>query len=323
FTLARILSSHAHRPHNRMPRLRSTRRGQGAEPVEGRRRRDAEGDAPPRSVVRPREHAQAALLEVGLRPPHHRRRGQSLRQDRARRAVAARPRHQVRARHADGRHRAADGDRGVARSGGLDGAVVRSDAPVSAAQAGTRQIRPARDRSDEPRLHQADDDLVPREEGLPVSRAALAVCLALAVPIALAAGCGSSKNSGSDGDSDGGGGSDPACATIFPADNAWNTDISTAPVDPMSNAYLTSIGMGTGMHPDFDAVGDGIPYVEVPADQPKVPITFDAYADESDPGPYPIPDDAPIEGGSDHHVLVVDRGNCMLYELFAASHGAG
>jgi len=164
-----------------------------------------------------------------------------------------------------------------------------------------------------------------------VSRAALAVCLALAVPIALAAGCGSSNGSGGDGGSDGGGGSgggggggsNPACATIFPADNAWNTDISTAPVDPMSDAYLTSIGMGTGMHPDFDAVGDGIPYVEVPADQPKVPITFDAYADESDPGPYPIPDDAPIEGGSDHHVLVVDRGNCMLYELFAASHGAG
>ena len=149
---------------------------------------------------------------------------------------------------------------------------------------------------------------------------------ALVVALACVAGCGSARGTGGGGGGSGGGGgggSNPACPTIFPADNAWNLDISAAPVDPMSSAYLTSIGMGTGMHPDFDAVGDGIPYVEVPATQAKVPVTFDAYADESDPGPYPIPDDAPIEGGGDHHVIVVDRGNCMLYELFAASHGAG
>ena len=65
----------------------------------------------------------------------------------------------------------------------------------------------------------------------------------------------------------------------------------------------------------------GIPYVVVPGTQKKVPVTF-KYADESDPGPYPIPPDAPIEGGpkgdGDRHVLVLDRDNWMLYELFNA-----
>ncbi len=68
------------------------------------------------------------------------------------------------------------------------------------------------------------------------------------------------------------------------------------------------------------------PYVVVPGTQPKVPVKF-AYSDESDPGPYPIPRDAPIEGGEksqgDRHVLVVDRDNRMLYELFAARRPSG
>lgn len=104
---------------------------------------------------------------------------------------------------------------------------------------------------------------------------------------------------------------------IFPADNAWNQDISSAPVDPMSDAYIKSIGASTGLHPDFDAVGDGIPFTSVAGTQALVPITFD-YDDQSDPGPYPIPDDAPVEKASDHHVLVIDRDHCKLYELWSA-----
>jgi len=93
----------------------------------------------------------------------------------------------------------------------------------------------------------------------------------------------------------------------------------------MSGAYMTSIGNAVALHPDFGTVYDGapngIPFVTVSGDQPKVPVSFD-YADESDPGPYPIPADAPIEGGptstGDRHVLVVDRDDCVLYEMYDA-----
>ena len=108
----------------------------------------------------------------------------------------------------------------------------------------------------------------------------------------------------------------------FPDDNPWNTDISAEPVDPNSDALIAGIGLDTGLHPDFGTVWDGapigIPYVVVAGDQPRVPIVFDEYGDESDPGPYPVPPDAPIEAGSDRHVLVVDRDNWMLYELYHA-----
>ena len=110
---------------------------------------------------------------------------------------------------------------------------------------------------------------------------------------------------------------------IFPADNVWNTPIDHLPVDPRSSAYITTIGATTGLHPDFGTIWQGapigIPYTIVPGNQPKVSITF-SYDDESDPGPYPIPPDAAIEGGDestgDRHVLVLDRDNCMLYETF-------
>lgn len=113
---------------------------------------------------------------------------------------------------------------------------------------------------------------------------------------------------------------------VLPADNIWNTPVNTLPVDPNSSAYINTIGPGRGFHPDFgsgiyDGGPIGIPYTVVDGAQPKVSVTFD-YADESDAGPYPIPPDAEIEGGSqsagDRHVLVLDRDNCMLYELFAA-----
>ncbi len=106
---------------------------------------------------------------------------------------------------------------------------------------------------------------------------------------------------------------------LFPADNIWNARIDSLPVDARSDAYILSIGAGTGLHPDFGANWNGgpfgIPYTTVPGAQPLVSVTFD-YDDESDPGPYPIPADAPVEGGSDRHVLVVDRDRCKLYEMW-------
>jgi hypothetical protein len=117
-------------------------------------------------------------------------------------------------------------------------------------------------------------------------------------------------------------------AVAFPADNAWNRDVSADPVDPNSAALIAGIGLTTGLHPDFgsglyNGAPIGIPYVVVGGGQATVPITFTAYGDESDPGPYPVPPDAPIEGqqadgsafGGDRHVLVIDRDANRLYEL--------
>ena len=76
--------------------------------------------------------------------------------------------------------------------------------------------------------------------------------------------------------------------------------------------------------PDFGGGGEyGIPYVSVPFSQPLVPVSFDD-ADESDPGPYPTPLDAPVEGGGDRHVLTLRQGDCKLFELYAAERqGSG
>jgi hypothetical protein len=120
-------------------------------------------------------------------------------------------------------------------------------------------------------------------------------------------------------------GADLGGKRIFPADDPWNRDISGLPVDPNSAALIASIGVDKPLHPDFgtvyQGVPSGIPYVVVPGTQPPVPIRFES-PDESDPGPYPIPPDAPIEGGpenkGDRHVLVIDRDHWKLYELFAA-----
>lgn len=119
----------------------------------------------------------------------------------------------------------------------------------------------------------------------------------------------------------------PSDGPIFPADNIWNVRIATLPVDPQSDAYVTGIGADTGLHPDFgsglyEGSPLGIPFVRVPADQPMVEVAFEV-PEESDPGPYPIPPDAPVEGGScgegDRHVIVVQEGTCLLYELFDAA----
>jgi hypothetical protein len=112
---------------------------------------------------------------------------------------------------------------------------------------------------------------------------------------------------------------------VFPADNPWNQRVDSAPIHPRSAAYISTIGANGGdfLHPDFGGDGAyGVPYVTVGGDQPRVPITFRAYGDESDPGPYPIPLDAPVEGGAssdgDRHVIAVDRERCRLYELYRA-----
>lgn len=116
-------------------------------------------------------------------------------------------------------------------------------------------------------------------------------------------------------------------ALAFPADNPWNADISTAAVDPNSSALIASIGLGAGLHPDFGAglyqnAPIGIPYVVVSGSQARVAMNWTAYGDESEPGPYPVPADALVEGGNastgDRHVLVIDRDNNRLYELFRA-----
>jgi hypothetical protein len=122
--------------------------------------------------------------------------------------------------------------------------------------------------------------------------------------------------------------SDPLTVNIavFPADNPWNTDISAYAVHVNSADFIRSIGADGELHPDFGTVWDGapngIPYVAVPGSQPSVPINYTAYGAESDPGPFPIPDDAPIQGGSnangDRHVIAIDRDNHMLYELYKA-----
>ncbi len=129
---------------------------------------------------------------------------------------------------------------------------------------------------------------------------------------------------------------------IFPDDNFWNTaidDPAQYPVHPNSAAYISSIGAGTRLHPDFGTEWEGsdigIPFDVIPANQPLVPITFDYY-DESDMGSsscnpgndptigcYPIPANPSIEGGSDQHILLLQQGTCILYEIFAAEKDSG
>jgi hypothetical protein len=113
----------------------------------------------------------------------------------------------------------------------------------------------------------------------------------------------------------------------FPSSNPWNQNISSAAVDPNSTALINFIGGTIGMHADFGSgqFGGstiGIPYSVVGAGQAPVSVTFNAYGDESDPGPMPIPANSPIEGApnpGDQHVLVLDNTKCFLYELFGAS----
>ena len=122
---------------------------------------------------------------------------------------------------------------------------------------------------------------------------------------------------------------------VFPADNYWNTPIDTLPVHPYSSLWVATVGNANQLHPDWglgptalpDPDNYGIPFVTVTGAQPLVDIVDNPdpdwnFGDESDPGDYPIPPNAPIEGGGlddgDRHVLVVETTNCVLYELYHA-----
>ena len=116
----------------------------------------------------------------------------------------------------------------------------------------------------------------------------------------------------------------PDCP-LFPKTSHWNLRVDRLPVLERSDRMVRAIGSDSTMHADFgsglyEGAKIGIPFVTVGRSQRKVPVSFD-YADESDRGPYPIPRGAPIEGGrgsdGDRHVIVVDRGRCRLYELYA------
>ena len=172
------------------------------------------------------------------------------------------------------------------------------------------------------------------------------------IPLLLAvilAGCGGASktsmgsggsvgaSSGTSGNNGGTGGGNLSCNVMstgqgaslngfvpFTSSNLWNTDISSAPVDPNSNAIMTNWVGSVNLHPDWgNDPTYGIPYVVVDGKQALVNVNLNAYGDESDPGPMPIPANAPIEGGSssdgDRHVLVLDNGNCFLYELYNSS----
>jgi len=138
-------------------------------------------------------------------------------------------------------------------------------------------------------------------------------------------GAGASGSGGAGAGSTDGLGPSIAACNLFLADSPWNEDISGAPLHPNSDTYVDTIGRDETTHPDFGSEWQGeplgIPYVVVSAGQATVPVEFDEF-EQSDPGPYPIPPDAPIEGGpgagGDRHVLVLDESACVLYELFAA-----
>ncbi len=113
---------------------------------------------------------------------------------------------------------------------------------------------------------------------------------------------------------------------VLPTNHIWNTAIDQMPVHPMSNAWIQTIGANTGFHMDFGSgqwqgAPIGIPYDLVSTGQPLVPVSF-LYEEESDPGPYPVPPNAQIEGGpagtGDRHVLILDQDTCVLYELYRA-----
>ena len=117
----------------------------------------------------------------------------------------------------------------------------------------------------------------------------------------------------------------PANAPSLDTEAAWNQDISKAPRDPRSAAYISYINSQGDdfLHPDFGSFrGYGIPYTVVGAGQRKLPVNYTAYGDESDRGPFPVPGKAPVEGGrdsdGDRHVLVLDSAACKLYELYRA-----
>ncbi len=110
---------------------------------------------------------------------------------------------------------------------------------------------------------------------------------------------------------------------MLPSDNAWNQRVDALALRSNSSALINNIGASNKLHPDFGGDGEyGIPFVVVPSSETLHTINFTAYGDESDPGPYPIPLNAPVEGGAssdgDRHVIALQQGSCHLYELYRA-----
>jgi hypothetical protein len=138
----------------------------------------------------------------------------------------------------------------------------------------------------------------------------MALCLSVSAALLASATAGAAPVPGS------------GCA-VFPASNIWNTRIDGLPVHEMSDTWLASADAGsTDLHPDFGPPSYGLPFDVVGRHHRAVRIAF-GYADESDRGPYPFDARTPIEGGSDRHALIVERGTCKLYELFAARWNGG
>jgi len=145
------------------------------------------------------------------------------------------------------------------------------------------------------------------------------------------AGSGGRGGTGSGGSGGGGTtGANSGCP-LFSSDDAWNADVSGASVDAMRTAQLAALVGTAKIHPDFGP-GFGIPINVVPANQPAVLVTFDQYADESDPGPYAFPssNDARVEGTSDPancdgdcHLITVQQGTCTLFEGYACHYDGG
>jgi hypothetical protein len=138
-------------------------------------------------------------------------------------------------------------------------------------------------------------------------RRALPVLLACLAVVAAPSGAGAVSLPGA-----------PACR-VFPSTNVWNRRIDKLPVRRDSEVLKRSIGLTAYLHPDFGSyIGYGIPYNVVSAATPRSAVSF-TWPDESDRGPYPIPDQPRVEGGSDRHILMVDADSCRLYELYDAS----
>ena len=125
---------------------------------------------------------------------------------------------------------------------------------------------------------------------------------------------------------------------IFPSDNPWNADVSQWPLHKNSDAIVVSIGKDKPLRCNSD-----MGYILVPSNQKLVEVKLVEYPDESDKGPYPLPDGITIEGwpksyttdrdaktapplediqrdksneGGDRHAIVVDPGKRMLYEFY-------
>lgn len=110
---------------------------------------------------------------------------------------------------------------------------------------------------------------------------------------------------------------------VFPASNIWNTRIDGLPVHELSDTWLDSAGAdSTDLHPDFGPPKYGLPFDVVGRQRRGVRVAF-AYASESDRRRYPFDARTPVEGGSDRHALILKRGSCRLYELFAARWNGG